>query len=79
MRRVIALLTLMVVIAAAPAMAQDPDKKATVNFGGGYTFALSEVRDHLGDGYNFHFGVGVKVNDMLTFQPEYSFNGLGEK
>jgi opacity protein-like surface antigen len=79
MRKVIALLTLMVVIAAAPAMAQDPDKKVTVNLGGGYTFASGAARDHLGDGYNFHFGVGVKLNDMLTFQPEYSFNGLGEK
>jgi opacity protein-like surface antigen len=79
MRRVIALLTLIVLAMAVPAMAQDPDKKVTVNFGGGYTFALSEVRNHLGDGYNFHFGVGIKLNDMLTFQPEYSFNGLGEK
>ena len=43
MRRVIALLTLMVLVAAVPAMAQDPDKKVTVNFGGGYTLALSEV------------------------------------
>jgi opacity protein-like surface antigen len=79
MRRVIILLTLMVLVVAGPAMAQDPDKRATFNFGGGYTFSVSEVREHLGDGYNFHLGVGIKINDKLTFQPEYSFNGLGEK
>jgi opacity protein-like surface antigen len=69
----------MVLVVAVPAMAQDPDRRVTGIFGGGYTFSVSDVREHLGDGYNIHFGVGVKINDMLTFQPEYAFNGLGEK
>jgi len=77
--RKLVLLLLVVFVAASPAMAQDPDKKVTVNLGGGYTLTTGAVRDHLGDGYNIHFGVGIKLNDKVTLQPEYAFNGLGEK
>jgi opacity protein-like surface antigen len=79
MRRVSVLLIVMVLIAAVPAMAQDPDKRVNFNIGGGYTFAAGEVRNHLGDGYNFNLGLGVKVAKSLWFHSEYSFNGLGEK
>ena len=68
---------LVITLAAAPASAQD--KKVNVNLGGGYTIALSEVRDHLGDGYNFNFGVTFNINENVGIQTEYSFTGLGQK
>ena len=55
------------------------DKLVDVNIGGGYTFALSDVRDHLGDGYNVNFGVTFNLSESIGIQGEYSFNGLGQK
>jgi opacity protein-like surface antigen len=77
MRRVIAFLFVVALLAAAPAQAQD--KKANVNIGGGYTFSLSEVRKYLGDGYNINVGVTFNVMPVLGLQVEYSYNGLGKK
>ena len=62
---------------ATPALAQD--KLVDVNVGAGYTFALSDIRDHLGDGYNINFGVTFNLSETLGIQGEYSFNGLGQK
>ena len=39
----------------------------------------SEVKDHLGDGFNFNFGVEVKVTPVIGIEGLYSFNGLGDK
>ena len=39
----------------------------------------SEVRDHLGNGYNFNFGVQVNVTHIIGIEGLYSFNGLGDK
>ena len=75
----IAILTVTVATMAAPTVAQAQDKKVNVNLGGGYTVALSDVRDYLGDGYNINFGVTFNVNENIGIQAEYSFNGLGEK
>jgi opacity protein-like surface antigen len=77
MRRVIAFLFVAALIAAVPAQAQD--KKVEVNFGGGYTFALSDVRKQLGDGYNIDFGLTINATPTLGFQIEYAYNGLGKK
>ena len=77
MRKVTAILFLAALVAAAPASAQD--KLVNVNIGGGYTFALSEIRDHLGDGYNFSLGLTVNASPVIGFQVEYGFTGLGEK
>ena len=65
-------------IAVAPTLvsAQDTVK---VSFGGGYTAPNSEVRDHLGDGYHFNFGVQVNVTPVVGIEGLYSFNGLGQK
>lgn len=79
MHRVTATLCVSFFITAAPAGAQPEDRRVTVNVGGGYTFALSEVREHLGDGYNVDFGVTFHINENLGIQAEYSFNGMGEK
>jgi opacity protein-like surface antigen len=77
MRKVLAFLFVAALVAAVPASAQD--KLVNVNIGGGYTFALSEVREHLGDGYNFNLGVTFNITPVIGFQVEYGFNGLGEK
>ena len=77
MRRVIAFLFAAALIAAVPANAQD--KKVDVNIGGGYTFSLSEVRKHLGDGYNIGLGVTINITPTVGIQAEYAFNGLGKK
>jgi opacity protein-like surface antigen len=79
MRAVKWFVILALVIAAVPAAAQDPDKKVNINFGGGYTFALSEVRNKLGDGYNVSLGVMFNLNPKIGVQVEYGFNGLGSK
>jgi opacity protein-like surface antigen len=77
MRRVVAFLFVAALVAAVPASAQD--KKVDVNIGGGYTFSLSEVRKHLGDGYNIDFGLTYMVTPVIGIQAEYSYNGLGKK
>jgi len=77
MRKVLAILFLAALVAAVPASAQD--KRAEVNIGGGYTFALSDVKEHLGNGYNFNLGVTIWASPTIGIQAEYGFNGLGEK
>ena len=62
---------------SVPAQAQD--KKVYVSLGGGFTAPNSEVKDHLGNGYNFNFGVEVKVTPVIGIEGLYSFNGLGDK
>jgi opacity protein-like surface antigen len=62
---------------AVPAGAQD--KKVNVSLGGGVTTPNSEVKDHLGNGYNFNFGVQVNVTPIFAIEGLYSFNGLGSK
>jgi opacity protein-like surface antigen len=80
MRRVLSfLLALLVFTVAVPTAQAQDEKPVTVNIGGGYTFSLSEVRDHLGDGYNFNLGVTININPSIGIQTEYGFTGLGEK
>ena len=50
-----------------------------VSLGGGFTVPNSEVKDHLGNGFNFNFGVEVKVTPVIGIEGLYSFNGLGDK
>ena len=66
-------------LAALPVAAQAQDKKVFVSLGGGYTMPNAEVKDHLGSGYNFNFGVEVKVTPVIGIEGLYSFNGLGDK
>ena len=65
------------VLTASPAFAQE--KRVSFSFGGGYTAPNSEVRDHLGDGYNFNFGLQVNITPVIGIEGLYSFNGLGDK
>jgi opacity protein-like surface antigen len=68
-----------VCLATLPAPAQAQDKPVNVSLGGGWTAPNSEVRDHLGDGYHFNFGVQVNVTPVIGIEGLYSFNGLGDK
>lgn len=67
----------LLVIVASNAQAQD--KKVEFSIGGGYTVPNGEVRDHLGDGYNFNVGLQVNVTPVVGIEGLYSFNGLGDK
>ena len=62
-----------------PIAVQAQDKPALFVIGGGFTAPNSEVRDHLGDGYNFNIGVQGNVSPIIAIEGLYSFNGLGDK
>jgi hypothetical protein len=66
-------------LAISPFSARAQDKRVHVSLGGGFTAPNSEVRDRLGNGYNFNFGVDVAVNPVIGIEGLYSFNGLGDK
>ncbi len=55
------------------------DKRGNFILGGGYTAPNSEVRDHLGDGYNFVIGGQYNATPVISIEGLYSFNGLGDK
>jgi hypothetical protein len=63
---------------ATSAHAQDV-KPVQWSFGAGVTWPNSEVREHLGDGYNINFGLQFNVTPNLGIEGLYSFNGLGSK
>src|SRR5262245_18574314 len=77
MRRIVGWLFVAAVVMASPAQAQE--RKFYFNIGGGYTFSLSEVREHLGDGGNFAAGVTFQLTPMIGIQGEYGYTGLREK
>jgi opacity protein-like surface antigen len=77
MRRIVGFMFVAALAAAVPANAQD--KTVHLNLGGGYTFSLSDVRKHLGDGYNFNAGLTFDVAPAVSVQAEYGFTGLGDK
>ena len=79
MRNIPLPLALAFALLAAPASAQDPDKPITVELGAGYTWALSDVRDVLGDGFNFNLGVTFQPTRVIGIEALYGFNGLGTK
>lgn len=64
-------------IGADSAHAQD--QRFHFSLGAGYTAPNSEVRDHLGDGYNINVGFQVDVTPVFAIEGLYSFNGLGDK
>ena len=66
-------------LVALPVAAQAQDKKIRVSFGGGFTVPNAEVKDHLGNGYNFNVGVETTVTPVIGIEGVYSFNGLGDK
>jgi opacity protein-like surface antigen len=66
-------------VMTASVSAQAQEKPVNFSLGGGFTAPNSEVRDHLGDGYNFNFGVQFNVSPVIGIEGLYSFNGLGSK
>ena len=79
MRAVKWVVVLALVLAAVPAGAQVNEKKINVNFGGGYTFAMSDVSNYLGNGYNASLGITFNFNKKVGLQVEYGYNGLGKR
>jgi opacity protein-like surface antigen len=73
------LVAMFALIAALPRSAAAQDKKVHFSFGGGYTAPNSEVKEHLGGGYNLNFGVQVDVTPVIAIEGLYGFNGLGSK
>ena len=67
------------VAATPPLTAQAQETRVHFTLGGGFTAPNSEVRDRLGDGYNFNIGLDVAVTPVISIEGLYSFNGLGEK
>jgi Outer membrane protein beta-barrel domain len=67
------------VFAMSVSGAQAQDRRINVSFGAGYTAPVSEVRDHLGDGYNITLGLQVNLTPTLAIEGSYGFNGLGSK
>ena len=69
--------------AALPGAGQAQDGLAykPVNFsiGGGWTMPVSDVSDHLGDGYNLTFGAQFNITPLFAVEGLYGFNGLGDK
>ena len=66
-------------VAMAPLVAHAQEQRVHFTFGGGATIPNSEVRDRLGDGYNFNFGLEVQITPIVSIEGLYSFNGLGDK
>ena len=66
-------------ISLAPLAAYAQDQRVHFSIGGGFTAPNSEVRDRLGDGYNFNIGLDVAINPVVSIEGLYSFNGLGQK
>jgi opacity protein-like surface antigen len=79
MRYKLLVVSLVVGCIALSTGAQAQDRPVNVSIGGGFTIPNSDVRDHLGDGYNFNFGVQVNVSPVIGIEGLYSFNGLGDK
>lgn len=73
------LILLAICLGFSASIVEAQDKRAEVSLGGGWTMPNSTVRDQLGDGYNFNFGVQVNVTPIIGIEGLYSFNGLGEK
>jgi opacity protein-like surface antigen len=67
------------VLAAAPYNAQAQTQPVHFSLGGGFTVPNSDVRDHLGNGYNFNIGLDFAVKPAIYIEGLYSFNGLGDK
>ena len=75
MRAVKWFVVLALVLAAIPAAAQVDEKKINVNFGGGFTFALSDVSNYLGNGYNVSLGMTFNFNKKVSMRVQYESLG----
>lgn len=69
----------MTLVAGLSTSAFAQDKAGYFILGGGYTAPNAEVRDHLGDGYNFVIGGQFNATPVIGIEGLYSFNGLGDK
>jgi opacity protein-like surface antigen len=68
-----------VCLATMAGVAQAQEKLVDGTFGAGFAMPNAEVRDHIGDGYNFNIGLLFNVTPVVSIEGLYSFNGLGQK
>jgi len=75
MRKILAVAFGVLLVAAAPASAQD-DKPIGFNFGFGWSFPVSAFRDSFDAGWNGALGVTFNMTPTLGFQAEYMYNHM---
>jgi hypothetical protein len=73
--RKVALVAIVVLVAAMPAFAQD--KPVGFNFGGGWAFPVSGLRDAFDAGWNGSIGATFNINPYVGIQSEYMYDRLG--
>jgi opacity protein-like surface antigen len=67
-----------ILVSAVPAAAQS-DKPVRVSFGGGFTSVQGDASARLGDGWNVTVGALFRVNDIVSLQGEYGWNGMKQR
>jgi opacity protein-like surface antigen len=78
--RYVSFVTAAVCVVMAPVVAQaQDDHRVHFTVGAGYTAPNGEVKERLGGGYNFNFGVDVAITPIISIEGLYSYNGLGDK
>jgi opacity protein-like surface antigen len=75
MRKLLAVIFALL-IAATPAMAQDTPP-VSVNFGGGWAFPTSGLRDAFNTGWNGTIGATWNITPNIGIQGEYMYDRLG--
>lgn len=66
-------------LVATNAYAQAAERPVNFSFGIGWTSPNSEVKDHLGNGYNINIGLQGNITPTIALEGLYSFTGLGDK
>jgi hypothetical protein len=66
-------------LTALPIEVRGQEERFHVSVGGGFTTPNSEVRDQLGNGYNFAFGVQFDLTPAIGLEGFLSTNNLGDQ
>lgn len=77
MRTSVTLLAAAALVAATPAYAQY-EKKLTINFGGGVSVPLSDVKERFGTGFDVAVGVTYHLKPVFGVQAEYMYHNLDD-
>jgi hypothetical protein len=75
--RTFILLTVIMVMAAAPAFSQVPGPKLELGLGGGVSMPTGTLGDGMNTGYGFAASLGYKVMPMLVVGGEFAYYGNG--
>src|SRR5262245_64951665 len=64
-------------IAVAPAVAQAQDKPVDINFGFGWMFPMTNLKNDFDAGWNGSFGATYNISPTLGIQGEYIYARMG--